>query len=143
VAPLFYLDDPEARELGQVVFGQGSCLPGMGVKTCGGWTSIYIAVPNVPAAVWRGIARFAGVHLYSEEGDVLHVSRQLLGVHTVAGGERTFALPGKVERVHDLYNDRTVAADTARFTVNLSPRSTELYYTGDGETLARLKRAQA
>jgi len=138
VAPLFFVDDPDARELGQAVFSQGCCLTGMAVKSFDEWTSMYIAVPNVPAAVLREIARFAGVHLYSEDGDVLHVSRQLMGVHTVSGGERTFALPQQVERVHDLYNGRAVAENADRFTVTLAPASTELYYTGDAATLAGL-----
>ncbi|MHB0937461.1 MAG: beta-galactosidase [Armatimonadota bacterium] len=135
VAPVFYLDDPQARELGQVVFGQGCCLPGMGIKQFEEWTSVYLAVPNTPAPVLRGIARFAGVHLYSEDGDVLHVSRELLGVHTVAGGERTFRLPRRVERVYDLYDRREIARDADCFTVALSPVSTALYYTGDNAML--------
>jgi len=140
VAPVFYLDDPQARELGQVVFGLGSCRPGMGVKQFADWTSIYCALPNIPAAVLRGIARFAGAHLYSEEGDVLHVSRELLGIHTVAGGERTFLLPRQVERVYDLYDRRAIAENTDRFTVTLSSVSTSLYYTGDAAAPERLTR---
>lgn len=131
VAPTFYLDDPEAHVLGRVVFGQGSCLPGMGVKVFDDWTSVYLAVPNVPAPVLRGLARFAGVHLYSEDGDVLHVSPQLLGVHTVAGGARTFHLPRRVELVYNLYEGRPVATDTDCFSVVLPPASTALYYTGE------------
>ena len=33
LSPIFYLDDPDARVLGQVVFSKGNCKPGMGVKT--------------------------------------------------------------------------------------------------------------
>jgi len=131
IGPIFHLEDPEATVLGQVVYSQGRCRPGLGVKAFDDWTSIYCAVPNVPAPVLRGIARFAGVHLYSDAGDVLFASRQLLGVHTVTGGPRTFALPHEVEVVYDLFADQQVAANTAAFSATLAPRSTALYYTGD------------
>ncbi len=67
------------------------------------WTSVYLASPDIPAPVLRGIARHAGVHLYSEDGDVLYATPELLSVHTVSGGKRTFRLPGQVEIVYDLF----------------------------------------
>jgi hypothetical protein len=94
------------------------------------WTSIYSAVPDIPAPVLRAVARFAGVHLYSEAGDVLFAGPQLFAVHTVAGGERSFTLPCAVEVVHDLFAHNTVAHNTDSFTVTLPARSTTLYFTG-------------
>ena len=139
IGPVFHLDDPEARVLGQVVFSEGRCHPGMGVKELDGWRSVYISAPNVPAPVLRGLARYAGVHLYSEDGDVLYATRDLLAVHTVAGGERQFRLPRRVEVVHDLFGDCEVAADTDVVSVRLEPASTAMYYTGDRQGLAPLE----
>ncbi len=135
LAPLFYVDDPEARVLGQVVYSQGNCKPGFAVRSFPEWTSVYSAAPNLPAAVLRGIARFAGVHIYSDAGDVLQATRQLLGVHTTGGGRRSFRLPRRVEVVHDLLTDRTVARDTAEFEVDLPRASTSLFFTGEEETV--------
>ena len=142
VEPVFHLEDPAARILGQVVYSEGRCKPGMGVKVFPEWTSVYIAAPNVPAPLLRGLARFAGAHLYSEEGDVLYATPQLLAVHTVAGGPRLFRLPGKVEMVWDLFGDRLVGQDTDRIEVVLPPRSTALYYTGEARLLSLLPRLQ-
>jgi hypothetical protein len=64
-------------------------------------------------------------------------------VHTVAGGEREFALPERVEVVYDLYARQVVARDSARVAVTLPPRSTALYYTGRWELLAKLENVQA
>jgi len=139
LSPIFYLNDPEARLLGQLVFSQGNCKPGMGIKAFPEWTSIYVAAPNLPGALLRGIARFSGTHLYNEAGDVLYASRELLGVHTVYGGERTFSLPREVEVVYDLFERRTVARNTAEFQVNLPRASTALYYTGDAALPSKLK----
>ena len=139
LSPIFYLDDPNARVLGQVVFSQGNCKPGMGVKTFPAWTSIYAAAPNLPAPVLRGIARYSGVHLYNQEGDVLYATRELLAVHSVSGGERTFRLPREVEEVYDLFERRSIARDTTEFRVRLLPASTTLFYTGKTALISSLK----
>ncbi len=135
LGPLFHLEDPAATCLGQVTYSLWRCKPGMGVKDFGDWRSVYVAAPNIPAPVLRGIARYAGVHLYSEAGDVLHATRQLLGIHTVAGGGRTLALPDRAEVVYDLYHDREVARDARSFAVELPPASSALYYTGSRQLL--------
>jgi hypothetical protein len=145
IAPNFHLEDQEAVILGEVVYSLGRCRAGFGVKTFNpddpreSWVSVYLATPNVPAPVLRGIARFAGVHLYSEDGDVLYATPDLLGVHTVAGGARTFRLPCRVEVIYDLFNARVVAEDATQFEVRLPPASTALYYTGKAERLQSLK----
>jgi hypothetical protein len=139
LSPIFYLDDPDAHVLGQVVFSQGNCKPGMGVKTFPGWTSIYVAAPNLPAPVLRGMARFAGVHLYNQEGDVLYATRELLAVHTLSGGDRTFSLPRRVEEVYDLFERKSIAWNTNQFRVRLLALSTALFYTGGAVLLSKLK----
>jgi hypothetical protein len=130
LGPQFYVDDPDARTLGQAVFAQGTCKPGYTVKEFPDWTSIYIAVPNIPSSVLRGIARYAGVHLYGDKGDVLYATRDLLGVHTVAGGKRTFLLPREVEIVYDLFGKAMIAQDVDSFEVDLKPATTAIFYTG-------------
>jgi hypothetical protein len=143
LCPVFCLDDPEARVLGEVVFSRGNSKPGMGVKTFPQWTSIYVAAPNLPAPLLRGIAGFAGVHLYNREGDVLYASPDLLAVHTIAGGSRTFSLPRQVERVYDLFTHESIAHDAAEFQVKLRPASTSLFYTGGAARLSDLVGARA
>jgi hypothetical protein len=136
IGPLFHLEDPEATTLGQVVYSLGRCKPGFGVRTfnagdpAASWSSVYLASPDVPAPVLRGLARWAGVHLYNEDGDVLYATPNLLSVHTVAGGPRVFRLPQPVEVVYDLFNASVVTRDTAAFDVDLPPASTALWYTG-------------
>jgi len=139
LSPVFYLEDPDALELGQVIHAQGRCVPGMGVKVFPEWTSIFISAPNIPAPVLRGLARFSNVHLYNEEGDVLNATKHLLGIHTVSGGNRMFKLPRTVQEVYDLYNKKTIARNTDQFQVTLSPKSTSLYYTGDAGILSEFK----
>lgn len=99
----------------------------MAVRSFPNWTSIFVAAPNLPATLLRNIARFAGAHIYSNEGDVIYATREMLGVHTVSGGPRRFQLPRAAVEVVDLFADRTVARDTAAFEVELPPASTALY----------------
>ncbi|NOR15432.1 MAG: hypothetical protein GQ544_06995 [Candidatus Aminicenantes bacterium] len=139
LAPLFHVEDPEAVELGQVVYSQGRCRVGYALKKFPEWTSIYSAVPNLPSAVLREIARTAGVHLYSEKGDVLYATSELLGVHTLSGGTRRFELTRNVEIVYDLFNRKAIAEGVRFFEVSLDPVSTSLFYTGKKELLQRLR----
>jgi hypothetical protein len=90
--------------------------------------------------VLRGIARFAGVHIYSEAGDIISASRQLLAVHTVSGGKRTFSLPRRVEMVYDLFENRIIAKNTARFEVDIPPASTSFFYTGEAGMISGLRK---
>ena len=132
LAPLFYIDDPAARILGEVVYSQGNCRPGFAVKEFPGWKSAYSAAPDIPANVLRNIARWAGVHVYSDAGDVLYANRSLLGVHTLAGGARVFKLPARAETVYDAFGKRIVAKGVSEFAVTLAPESTELYILARG-----------
>jgi hypothetical protein len=144
IAPIFHVEDPEATVLGEIIYGLGRCKPGLTLKAFNAgdparaWTSIYSATPTLPAAVLRGIARHAGVHLYSDAGDVLYATPDLLSVHTTAGGHRTFRLPSTAEVVYDLFGQREVACNAAQFEVDLAPASTALYYTGPARTLKSL-----
>jgi len=141
IGPLFHLEDPQARVLGDVIYSLGRCRPGLGVKTFNAetpekaWNSVYVATPNVPAPLLRGIARFAGVNLYNEDGDVLYATPDLLSVHTVSGGKRVFTLPQPVEVVYDLFNKTEIARGVSQFEVTLAPASTALYFTGKADLL--------
>jgi hypothetical protein len=136
--PVFHVEDPDALTLGQVVYSQGRCKPGFVLKEFTDWKSVYIAAPNIPAPVLRGIARWAGVHLYNDQGDVLYACRELLGVHTVSGGEREFVLPRATEVVYDLFSRRPVAENADRFTVTLPKESTQLWFCGEERLLRML-----
>ncbi len=143
MAPTFHLEDDDATVLGEIIGSLGRNQPGLGVKTFNAgtpnaWNSIYSALPNVPSPVLRGIARFAGVHLYNEDGDVLYATPRFVSAHTTSGGPRAFKLPQSVEVVYDLYNRRLLGQNTAEFCTQLPPASTSLFYTGPAASLRAL-----
>ncbi len=133
ISPHFHIQDDSATILGQVVYSQGSCVPGMGIKNFDNWNSIYVASPNIPASVLRGIAKFANVHLYTDKGDIIYTGKNLLGVHSISGGRRQLKLPEKVEQIYDVFEKAVIAHDTDRFQVKLKPISTSLFYLGDDQ----------
>ena len=102
------------------------------------WRSVYMAWPDIPAPVLRGIARYAGVHLYNEDGDVLYATPDLLSVHPVSGGPRTFTLPKPVEVVYDLFGEQVLARNTSAFSVDLPEAATALCFTGQASQLKPL-----
>jgi hypothetical protein len=142
LGPVFHVEDPDAVTLGNVVYSKGRNRPGFVVKEFGDWRSVYSAAPNLPASVLREIARYAGVHIYSERGDTLYASRQLVTLHTAAGGPRAIRLPSEVETVYELFEGREVARNTDHFDVDLKGSSTQMWYTGDRALLERLTKVR-
>ena len=139
LSPTFYVSDPDARALANVVHAQGRCAEGMAVKEFGDWRSVFISAPNVPAPVLSGLARYAGVHLYSDAGDVLYASRNLLAVHTLRGGKRTFRLPRAAEVVSDAFTGAVIARNAEEFGAVLPAISTTVFYHGPAATLKAAK----
>lgn len=138
LSPVFHVDDAKALELGQVITQMGRAQTGLAVKEMGDWRSVYCATPNVPAVVLRGIARYAGAHLYNDAGDVLHATPELLSVHTTGGGARAFTLPQQAEVIYDLFDCKEIAQDAREFKVTLPKASSSLFYTGSRDRLAGL-----
>jgi hypothetical protein len=127
IGPMVYVDDAEAVPLGRLIKQHTRSGPiGLAVKEQGGWKSVFCAVPNLPADLLRHVARFAGVHIYSDRDDVVYADRRFLAVHTLAAGERRVSLP-RVADVHDAFTGEPVAGRTTRFNVKLAAEDTVVY----------------
>ena len=105
--PIFRVVDPDARELGRTFgnrmnrhvglavreFGNGARGSGPGARGVDDYASIYCEAPDLPAALVRELARYAGTHVYLETNDVLFAGKDLVVVHSAKPGPRTLALP--------------------------------------------------
>ncbi|MBM4154553.1 MAG: hypothetical protein FJ221_05935 [Lentisphaerae bacterium] len=78
VAPLFEVHDKDADVIGTYVSNDA---PALVRKTFAGHHAVYSAVGNLPSAVYREIARTAGVHIYYEGSDPTYINSRLLGIH--------------------------------------------------------------
>lgn len=62
---------------------------GLAVKEVDGAKVIFSSAGPVPVPLLRNIARYAGVRLHDDAGNVVYTSEGLIAVHMVAGGDRT------------------------------------------------------
>jgi hypothetical protein len=124
ISPRFYADDAEATVLGLLRAGINK--PGLVVKEKDGWTSIYSAAPIVPSALLRGIARQAGVHIYSEADDVVCANKHFLSLYAPKAGKRTIHLPQRAT-VIDVLRGVVIAEDVTEFPLELPEHSSFLY----------------
>ncbi len=134
IGPIFFCDDTEAAILGQLTGMRGQRPthneidggPGLAVKDMGTWRSVWCGVPNLPAPLLRGIARWAGVHIYSDQDDVVYATHSLLAIHARHSGQRSVLLPKALDVV-DAFTEQPVAKGVREFQVNLAPNQTGLW----------------
>ncbi|MFH1568630.1 MAG: hypothetical protein ABIL09_11590 [Gemmatimonadota bacterium] len=85
------------KELGRGAAGSGA----PGGRGPGDYASVFTAAIQLPADLWRNLARYAGAHVYLEENDVLVADARVVGVHSLKSGRRRLRLPGSC-RVRNL-----------------------------------------
>jgi len=126
VSPLFYADDPDARVLGALM---ALDRPGLVVKELDGWRSVYSAAPVLSWRVLQGIARYAGVHLYDDTGDMVWGNNAFLAVYAQGDGVRTVRFPAPVH-VEDAYTGQTLAAGAPALDLDMKRWETKLLLLG-------------
>ena len=72
---------------------EGTDLVGFAGKRMPGWRSVFCGALQISPEVLRGLARSAGVHIYSDANDVVMGGEGFLAVHATTGGEKTLTLP--------------------------------------------------
>jgi hypothetical protein len=122
VGPAFFADDPEAEVLG-VALATGR--PGLVVKELEGWRSIYTAAPPLSWELLRNVARMAGVHLYSEAGDMVWGNDAFLAFYSQSVGIRTVPFP-KPLTVEDAYEGRVLAENATSVEIDMQAHETRL-----------------
>lgn len=116
---------PEGNEQGSVLTSRGVNRPGLAIREMGDWTSVFTAAVPVPAELIREMARHAGAHVYSEDGDVIFASQEFLGVHSARSGQHRIQLPGR-RPVFDLVQGTSLPA-TDRLTWDSAGPETRLF----------------
>lgn len=123
IGPLFSCSDPEAITLG-ILNSTGK--PGLCVKRFEDWTSIFAATPFVSKEVLRKIAEYAGVHLYSDRGDLVYSNKHFLSICPRVGGKRTIRLP-EPKSVTDLWSGEKLAAKAESLEIDAIANRTYMY----------------
>jgi ATP-dependent Clp protease adapter protein ClpS len=109
--------------------------PGLALKRKQDYRILYSAVPAMPPELLRRLISSSGLPIYNaHEGDVTWAAGKLFSVHSKSGGRRTFSLPVKNGAAKELINNRKYQISNGKFSCNLSPGSTVLFYFTDSET---------
>ena len=95
--------------LSVIEFGRGA---GLG-KGADDWASVFTTAHGLPADLWRGLARWAGAHVWCESNDVLVADHSVVALHTLKPGPRVIHLPCRGDVV-DVLTDKPHAQDTER-----------------------------
>lgn len=123
--PIFKVADQEAVELGRSFgnhmcqdvalavkeFGRGARGHAAGMRGAGDYASIYCEAPDLPAALLREIARYAGCHVYLETNDFLIAGKDIVMVHSAKPGQRMLRLP-HAARIEEATTGATLARRT-------------------------------
>jgi len=109
--PLAYgpcLYPKDGTSLGAAWTKQGRNCRGLAIKKMDGWHSVFTTAVPLPADLWRGLARFAGAHVYCESNDILLADASVVALHSLRSGKKTIRLPEE-RRVMDLITSKTLA----------------------------------
>jgi hypothetical protein len=125
LSPLFEVTDKDAQVLGTYVSNGASALA---KKKLAHHTSVYSAVGNLPAALYREIARSAGVHIYYEGRDPVYINNRLFGIHMQTDSAPTITFPlRKPFRLEELFDGGEVRVENSTCHLPHQPGVTKLY----------------
>jgi len=123
IGPIFYSDDPKALVLGKLSINNKA---GFAIKEFKDWISIYASTPMISKDIIRNIAKFAGVHIYVESGDLVYSNKHFLCVYPRLGGKKVISLP-EPRTIIDLWNDNLIAKNTSRVEVSMKANTAYIY----------------
>jgi len=127
VAPIFYAQDAHAEVLARQ---SNADRPAVSLKRFDKWTSVYSAVPALPAGLLRRLAKDAGVHLYVETDDLIYATDGFLAIHAGVAGAKDLRLP-KICNLYDPYDRRLDARRTQGFSLTMKKGDTRLWMLGE------------
>jgi hypothetical protein len=129
VAPLFYIDDAGADTLAQY---QASSKPSLAMRPQeGGWTSIFLADPNLTPELLREILSLLELHLFVGPSDhnffdAIHTQGNLVAIHARQMGERVIVL-SQFFNVQDLFDSAIGWQEKQSFSLPMKAGETRLF----------------
>jgi hypothetical protein len=121
--PFFVVDDPDAEALGTL---RGARQPGLATKTTDGMKSVYMAAPCPPPELLMNVFRDAGVHLYSDRGDLVYANERYVCLNAIGAGPRTLRLPRRAA-LYDAMEGTLLEANTDRYTHEAQDKQVDIF----------------
>lgn len=118
----FYAEEGSGLTLGrECITGQ----PGLVVREMGGMNSIYTAAPALSWRLLRNIARYAGVHLYTEGGHMIWGNNCFLAIYAQSDGDHVVRFPHPVD-VEEAYDGVPLGQQVSEITLPMKKWETRL-----------------
>ncbi len=92
----------------------------------GNWAALFMAAVQLPASLWRNIARFAGAHVYCESNDIVLANSSMVALHSLKGGPKRLVLPAP-SNVRDVVANTEYARNTSEIEFDLDPPETRVF----------------
>jgi hypothetical protein len=127
VTPAFYAKDPQAVVLGLL---ESVGKAGLVVKDMGSWHSIYSAAPLLSWELLRNIARWAGVHIYDELGDMVWGNDRFLAIYSQSEGIHPIFFP-KAVTIEDAYEGKILGTQVRGINLSMNKWETHLLLCHD------------
>ena len=126
--PLFYINDPAAKVMATFtdsspeLNGQAA----MALKDNGSYRTVYCGIPVWTPELLRTLAALGGTHVYSQDKPtyVLRPGNGHILLHTADASTANIVLPRPARRVYDVTNNRELARNCSKLTVQIPRRST-------------------
>lgn len=125
VSPAFFVTDPEAIVLGLL---ENTHRAGLVVKNLGERQCVYSAAPLLSWRLLRNIASWAGVHLYSVQGDMIWGNNAFLAVYSQNQGKRVIYFP-RSYHLEDAWTGERYGQRISQLELDLGLWETRLLYT--------------
>jgi len=135
--PSFYVDEDEP---GVVVLAEylQTGLPSIAVREMAEWRSVFCGEPTLSADFLRGLCRYAGVHLYTDNADdYLFAGNGWVSLHTTREGTRILRFPPQ-EAVYDLLEGKLLGEEIREYRTFLRSHCTRIYFVGSLDEMRKL-----
>jgi hypothetical protein len=135
--PSFSIDDDSP---GITVVGEylQSGLPSIAVREMAGWRTVFCGEPTLSADLFRGLCRYAGVHLYTGGAeDYVFAGGGWLTIHTTRDGNRTIQLPPSRD-LYSLDDMQLVAQSSSEYRTFMKGRTTYSFYVGTADEMRKM-----
>jgi len=127
MSPFLHAQEPDAVALG--FWESDEQMPLLVARDMGSWRSVWSSAPNPPSWLARRIARYAGVHVYSESDDAFYANRAFITLSTGAAGPRTIRLP-RATSIYELSAPNRQWTNVAQFDIDMPKHHTSILYLG-------------
>ena len=91
-----------------------------------GNTNVFIGASDIPASILRGILREAGVHLWCDREDIVHVGPGIVSVTATESGVRRISFPRKVKTAKELITGKVFGKNTDSIILDMKSGDTKI-----------------